>query len=118
MFAVRLAKPAPFIGREALLAARGQPLAKKLLSFVFDDAAHYAWGGEAIVVDGRAVGELSSVGWSPRAGRCVGLGYVRGAAAQRAHDGTPMCIDLWGEAVGARAFDRLPEPSPKSAAKP
>ena len=106
MFAVKPAKPAPFIGREALLAAQGQPLTKKLLSFVFDDAAHYAWGGEAIVVDGAAVGELSSAGWSPRAGRCVGLGYVRGAAAQRAHDGTPVSIDLWGEPVGARAFDR------------
>jgi 4-methylaminobutanoate oxidase (formaldehyde-forming) len=105
---VKLDKPAPFIGREALLKARGQPLRKKLLSFVFDDASAYAWGGEAIVIDGETVGELSSVGYSPKAGACVGLGYVRGAAAQAVHAGTPAQIDLWGEPVATRAFDKWP----------
>ena len=95
-----------FIGREALLVAQGQPLRKKLLTFVFEDPAVYAWGSEAIVVDGQTVGELSSVGWSLQAGACVGLGYVRGAAAQRAHSGSSVCIDLWGEPVRALAFDR------------
>ena len=111
-FAVRLDKPAPFIGREALLAARQRPLDKKLLVFVLDDARAYAWGGEAIVVDGAAVGELSSAGWSPKAGACMGLGYVRGAAARQVHAGTPVLIDLWGEAVAARAWDRWPAPAP------
>jgi 4-methylaminobutanoate oxidase (formaldehyde-forming) len=106
MAGVKLDKPAAFIGREALLAARGQPCAKKLVSFVFDDPAVYAWGGESIVVDGLAVGELSSVGWSPRAGACVGLGYVRGDSAIRSHAGTPVQIDLWGEPVRATAWDR------------
>ena len=106
MFAVKLDKTTPFIGRNALLAAQHQPLRKKLLQFVFDDAAHYAWGGEAIVMDGATVGEISSVGWSPKAGACVGLGYVRGDAALRVHSGTPASIDLWGEAVPVRAFDR------------
>jgi len=105
---VKLEKPSAFIGREALRSAQGQPLRKKLLTFVFDDPAAYAWGGEAIVIDGEAVGELSSVGFSPRAGACVGLGYVRGAAARAVHGGTAVSIDLWGEAVAARAFDRWP----------
>jgi 4-methylaminobutanoate oxidase (formaldehyde-forming) len=108
MFAVKLDKSQPFIGRAALLAARDQPLRRKLLTFVFDDAAAYAWGGEAIVVDGQTVGELSSVGWSPKAGACVGLGYVRSAAAQTVHVGTPVLIDLWGEPKAARAWDRWP----------
>jgi glycine cleavage system aminomethyltransferase T len=51
-FAVKLDKPG-FIGREALLAARGQPLRKKLMAFVVNDPARYLWGGESIVVDGR-----------------------------------------------------------------
>ncbi len=105
MFAVRLDKPTPFIGRDALLGLQNQPLRKKLLRFVFDDPAHYAWGGEAILVDGQAVGELSSVGWSPKAGACVGLGYVRGAAALGPHTATRVAIDLWGEPVGATACD-------------
>ena len=73
---------------QALLAridlAQGQPLRKKLLSFVFEDPAAYAWGGEAIVLEGERVGEVSSVGWSPAARTCVALGYIRGAAANRA----------------------------------
>ena len=105
---VKLDKPAPFIGRDALLAAQGQPLRKKLLTFVLDDPAAYAWGGEAIVIDGLTVGELSSTGWSPRAGACMALGYVRGAAAQAVHAGTAVQIDLWGEPVTATAWDSWP----------
>jgi 4-methylaminobutanoate oxidase (formaldehyde-forming) len=48
------------------------------------------------------------VGWSPRASACVGLGYVRGDAAQRVHAGTPVHIDLWGEPVAATAWDVAP----------
>ena len=107
-FSVKLDKPAPFIGRDALVQAQGRPLRKKLLSLVFEDAAAYAWGGEAITIGGETVGELSSVGWSPRAGACVGLGYARGAAAHAVHAGTPVQIDLWGTAVAARAYDRWP----------
>ena len=50
-----------------------------------------------LLLDGAPVGELASVGWSPKAGACVGLGYLRGDAAQRAHAGTPIEVDLWGE---------------------
>jgi 4-methylaminobutanoate oxidase (formaldehyde-forming) len=105
-FAAKLDKPVPFIGRDALLGARERPLRKKLLSFVFDDPSVYAWGGEAIQLDGEPVGELISVGWSPAAGACVGLGYARGEAAQRGHAGTPVEIDLWGDTVTATAWDR------------
>ncbi len=105
-FAVKLDKATPFTGQAALLQAQHLPLKKKLLTFVFQDSAVYAWGGEAIVLDGQAVGELSSVGYSPKAGACVGLGYVRGAAAQQVHGGTLVSIDLWGQPVAARAFDR------------
>ena len=105
MMAVKLDKPG-FIGREALLAAQDQPLRKKLVTVVFDDPTVYAWGGEALSLDGQSVGELSSVGWSPKAGACVGLGYVRGSAAQQAHTGTALRVDLWGAPVGARAWDR------------
>jgi glycine cleavage system aminomethyltransferase T len=65
----------------------------------------YLWGGETVWIDGEAVGEVSSAGWSPRAGACVALAYARGAAAQQVHAGTPVQVDLWGRHVTARAFD-------------
>jgi 4-methylaminobutanoate oxidase (formaldehyde-forming) len=101
-FAVQLDKPG-FIGREALLAARGAPPRKKLMAFVVDDPAHYLWGGESIVLDGQPIGEVSSAGWSLKAGACMALGYVRGAAVAAVQDGTPVHIDLWGQAVAATA---------------
>jgi glycine cleavage system aminomethyltransferase T len=104
-FAVKMDKPAAFIGRDALLNAQPQPLTKKLLNFVLDDPAAYIWGGESILIDGEPVGELSSAGWSTAAGACVGLGYVRGEAALKVHRGTPVMIDLWGEAMPATAWD-------------
>jgi glycine cleavage system aminomethyltransferase T/glycine/D-amino acid oxidase-like deaminating enzyme len=108
MFAVKLDKAAPFIGQTALLKARGEPLRKKLVTVVLGSDRHYAWGGEALLLDGTPVGELASVGWSPKAGACVGLGYLRGDAAQRAHAGTPLHVDLWGDPVAATAWDVWP----------
>jgi 4-methylaminobutanoate oxidase (formaldehyde-forming) len=103
-FAVQMDKPA-FIGRAALADAQGRPLGKKLLQFVLKRPDAYAWGGEAIQIDGESVGELSSAGWSLAASACIGQGYVRGTAAQHAHHGTPVMIDLWGEPTPATAWD-------------
>ena len=111
MFCVKLDKAADFIGKAALLAALGQPLRKRLVTLVFDSPAHWAWGGEAIVLDGRQVGEITSVGWSPKAAACVALGYVRGATANQAHAGTPAGIELWGETVAVKLHDRWPPAS-------
>ena len=105
---VKLDKPAPFIGQRALLDKIGQPLRKKLVTLVLDSAEAYVWGGEAIFLDGAAVGEISSAGWSPRAGACVGLGYIRGAAAQVVHRGSAAEVELWGEKQGVMLYDQWP----------
>jgi glycine cleavage system aminomethyltransferase T len=106
MFTVRLNKPTDFIGKAALLAAQGKPLRKKLVTVVLKTGSAYAWGGESLILNGNTVGELSSVGWSPRAGACVALGYVRGTAANQPHQGTPAEIDLWGDRVPVRLYDQ------------
>ena len=107
-YAVKLDKPADFIGKAALLASRGQTLRKKLVTLVFESPEVYAWGGESILIDGQAVGEISSAGWSPRAGACVALGYLRGPGANRKHEGTAASVGLWGEEVAVRLHDRWP----------
>ena len=106
-FSVKPDKATPFIGQRALRESQGKPLRKNLVTLVVDPAA-YIWGGETILIDGELVGEISSAGYSPLAGSCVALGYVRGAAANQLHSGTSVHIQLWGEAVPARAFDRWP----------
>ena len=107
--AVNLDKPMSFIGKQALLISKSQPLKKKLITVVLDSPEAYAWAGEGIVIDGETVGELTSAGWSFRAGVCVGLGYARGASAQRQHAGTPIHIELWGEQIAATAWDQWPQ---------
>lgn len=106
-FSVKLDKPG-FLGREALLASRDRPLRKKLVTLVLDDQQAYAWGGETILQGDQPLGETSSVGYSPLAGACVALGYVRGEAANAAHAGTPAHILLWGETVPVKLYDRWP----------
>ena len=59
-----------------------------------------------MVLNGETVGEISSMGWSPLANACVGLGYVRGEGATSLHDGTEAHIELWGEAVSVKLYDR------------
>jgi glycine cleavage system aminomethyltransferase T len=104
MFAVKLERPSDFLGKKALLAAQGKPLRKKLVSMVFESAEHFAWGGESLIFEGKMAGEITSVGWSPKAGACVALGYLRGDGANRKHEGTAALVDLWGEKVGVRLF--------------
>ena len=107
-YAVRFDKPSDFIGKSALLKSQGQPLRKKLVTLILDTAEAYAWGGEAIVLNGETVGEISSVGWSPLANACVGLGYVRGDGANAPHDGTLAHIELWGEPIAVKLYDHWP----------
>ena len=107
-YAVKLDKPTEFIGKKALLAARDAGLRKKLITIKLDDSDDYAWGGEGIVIEGEIVGELTSVGWSPEAGACVGMGYARGAAALRSYANAPVQIELWGERIEATAWDVWP----------
>ena len=107
-FSVKLNKPGDFIGKAALLKAQGQALRKKLVTLVFNTPDAYAWGGEGIVLNGVSVGDITSVGWSPLAGACVALGYVRGNAALQPHVATPAHIELWGERVAVTLHDRWP----------
>ena len=91
-----------------MLASRGQPLRKKLVSLVLDSPTAFVWGGEAIRFEGASVGEISSAGWSPLAGSCVALGYVRGQAANQTHQGSPAHIELWGESIPVKLYDQWP----------
>ena len=76
-YAVKMDKPAPFIGRAALERQRDTGVRKRLVMFTFDDPLAFPWGGEPILMDGRNVGELTSAGYSRKHGRAVAMGYAR-----------------------------------------
>ena len=76
-FAVKLGKATDFIGKAALVRQRAEGVKKRLLTFAFDDRLAFPWGGEPILMDGKAVGELTSAGYSRKFGRAIAMGYAR-----------------------------------------
>ncbi len=77
-FAVAFDKTADFIGRDALLRQRDEPLAKRLVTLTAeDDPELLLTGRETILRDGERVGWLSSGGYGHTIGKHIGLGFVR-----------------------------------------
>ncbi len=111
-WAVKLDKPGGFIGRRALVDARSKPLTRRLVSVVLEDAEPVLWGGEALLRDGRPVGDLTSAAYGHTVGAAVGLGYVRredGQAIDAAWLETGRFeVDLAGVRLKARIGLRAP----------
>ncbi|HEY6335789.1 MAG TPA: FAD-dependent oxidoreductase [Alphaproteobacteria bacterium] len=76
-WAVKLGKDIPFLGREALLAQRSKPLARRFAGFTVGDPEVVLIGRESIYREGALVGWLSSGGWGYTVGANIGFGYVR-----------------------------------------
>jgi sarcosine dehydrogenase len=78
-WAVKLKSGTPFIGRDALVAAREKPLAKRLATFTTEREDVVLLGRETILRDGQFAGYLTSGGYGYTVGKPIGLGYVRNA---------------------------------------
>jgi 4-methylaminobutanoate oxidase (formaldehyde-forming) len=100
-FAVKMDKPAPFSGREALAARPAAAATKRLVLLSFDDPAVFPWGGEPILMDGVNVGEITSAGYSRKHGRARAMGYARTAHSltDEAVLAARWQVDLAGEPV-------------------
>jgi 4-methylaminobutanoate oxidase (formaldehyde-forming) len=80
LFACKLGTDVSFLGREAVEKARAEGPRRKLVSLVLDepaDAPGALWGGELVLRDGVAVGQVMSGAWGEALGAYVGLAYVR-----------------------------------------
>jgi glycine cleavage system aminomethyltransferase T/glycine/D-amino acid oxidase-like deaminating enzyme len=90
-FAVRVNKP--FLGREALLAAReaGEPR-RRLRCLVLDDAGTVCLGTEPVRVDGTPCGRVTSGGFGYRVGASIAYAYL------------PSTVDI-GTGVEVSVFD-------------
>jgi glycine cleavage system aminomethyltransferase T/glycine/D-amino acid oxidase-like deaminating enzyme len=101
LFACKLKSDLPFLGRQAVEQARERGPLRRLASFVVAEPDAMLWGGELVLADGRAVGQVSSAAWGTTTGSCVGLAYLRRP------DGEPVTRDFlaegdWQVNVGGR----------------
>lgn len=115
-FCVAWDKPGGFVGREALLAAKGAPVHQRLAQFALLDSDHMLYHNEPIWRDGVLVGRITSGMFGHTIGVSLGMGYV-------ADDGQPVSrewvlagtyeIEIAGERVPARV-SMAPFYDPKS----
>ncbi len=107
-FAVDFEKETGFIGRDALLKAQGKPLRKRLLMFTLADPAPIMWGGELVLLDGKAVGKIESGSYGHTVGAAVGMGYIShpGGIDKGFIDSGDFIIDIGGELCPAKAHLR------------
>jgi heterotetrameric sarcosine oxidase gamma subunit len=76
LFACKLKTDMAFLGRECVEKARSEGVRRKLVSFVVGDPDLMMWGGELVLRDGEAVGQVTSAAWSETLKTCVGLAYI------------------------------------------
>lgn len=109
-WAVKLKQDIPFLGHEALVAQRAEPLTRLLAGFTVDDPSVVLLGRETIYRDGRRCGWLASGGFGYTLSKSIGYGYVRDpAGVDPAHvlDGSYE-LEVAGERVPAKAFLKAP----------
>lgn len=63
-----------FTGRDAVMT--DPPMRERIATFSVDAGADAVWGGEAVFLDGEAVGYVTSGGWGPFVGEHIAMGYV------------------------------------------
>ena len=82
-----------FIGRDAVLALRDQPLKRKLVTLTFDDPKTVLFGFEPILVGDEVVGHIASGNYGYNVGKFVALAWV---PAELAPVGTEIQVQCTG----------------------
>jgi glycine cleavage system aminomethyltransferase T/glycine/D-amino acid oxidase-like deaminating enzyme len=76
-WAVKMTTDVPFLGRDAIVEQRRQPLVKRMACFTVADPEITLHGRETIFRNGAPVGWLTSGNWGHTVGKNIGYGYVR-----------------------------------------
>lgn len=77
LFTCKLTTDIDFLGRAAVQRNRSRGPRRRLVSFAVDSDEPMLWGGELILRNGTAVGQVTSAAWGAALGTSVGLGYLR-----------------------------------------
>ena len=75
-FTCKLASEIPFLGREAVIQAKSDGAQRRLVSLVLNESDPMMWGGELVLRDGVAVGQVTSAAFATTAAACVALAYI------------------------------------------
>ncbi len=101
-----------YLGRDSVEKARAAGARRRLVSLVLDDPDVMMWGGELILRDGVAVGQVRSAAWGATVGAAVALGYVRrrdGDAVTRDYlENGDYTVDVGGRRCPATVHLRAP----------
>ena len=76
LFACKLKTDIPFLGREAVEQAKRGRAAPQARLVRRREPEPMLWGGELVLRDGAAAGQVMSAAWGESLGACVGLAYV------------------------------------------
>lgn len=78
-----------FVGRDALVRQRDAGVQRRLVGIAFEGSAFLPKAGDAVMIDGRQIGTLTSSDIGHTLGRSLGMGYLDPAAAA---DGTRVTV--------------------------
>ena len=95
-FCVRLDKPAGFLGREALIAARERGGTRSLCAIVVRDPLSIVLGNEPVRINGQIVGRVTSGGFGYTLESSIAYAYL---PIEHAAPGTEVDIDVFGSWV-------------------
>jgi glycine cleavage system aminomethyltransferase T len=87
LFANKLATDLPFLGREAVEQVKAAGPRRRLASLVLTDPEPLLWGGELVLRDGLAVGQVRSAAWGQALGASVAIAMIG------RRDGDPVTPD-------------------------
>jgi glycine cleavage system aminomethyltransferase T len=112
LFTCKLKTDIDFLGRPAVEKIRAEGPRRRLVSLVVRDPEPMLWGGELVVRDGVAVGQVTSAAWGATIGSCVALAYIwrpDGAPVTADHlTGGDYLIDVGGVRYPADVSLRAP----------
>jgi aminomethyltransferase len=97
-----------FVGRQALVAAQGSGLARKLAGFEMLERAVARDGYSVVDASGQVIGKVTSGGPSPTLGKNIGMAYVPAALAAV---GSEILIQVRDRTARARVVPRPFVPS-------
>ncbi|MGE5409070.1 MAG: GcvT family protein [Syntrophothermus sp.] len=107
-FCVKLDKESPFIGRDALVAAKEAGPRMRLCCVTLEDPRRVALGNEPVRCGGEIVGRVTTGGYGYTVERSIAYAYL---PPERAEPGTPVEVEIFGRWIeGEVAAEPLFDP--------